>query len=88
MQLLDSFSHKGPNGNHQCLVFELLGPSVDMVLADYHQVQDKFDPETILRVSKQFLEAISFIHSAGMCHGGEGILFSFPPDPAILLCLI
>ena len=34
VQLLDSFMHEGPNGDHQCLVFELLGPSVDKVLAD------------------------------------------------------
>lgn len=42
--LLDSVSHKCPNGNHQCLVFELLGPSVDRVFADYYQAQDKLDP--------------------------------------------
>ena len=28
IQLLDDFEHEGPNGTYQCLVFELLGPSV------------------------------------------------------------
>ena len=42
------------------LVFELLGPSVDKVLADYHEGHDKLCP-------------VEFIHSAGMCHGGKGI---------------
>ena len=71
VQLLDDFSHHGPNGIHQCLVFELLGPAVDIVLADYHEGRDKLDPEIIFRMSTQLLRAIKFIHSAGMCHGGE-----------------
>lgn len=71
VQLLDSFSHHGPNGIHQCLVFELLGPAVDIVLQDYSEGCDKLDPEIILRMSTQLLRAIKFIHSAGMCHGGE-----------------
>ncbi|KAK9438732.1 hypothetical protein VB005_06880 [Metarhizium brunneum] len=33
--LIDSFVHEGPNGSHQCTVTELLGPSVDNVVADY-----------------------------------------------------
>lgn len=72
VQLLDTFTHKGPNGAHQCLVFELLGPSVDKVLSDYHEAHDKLDPETVLRISTQLLKAVKFIHSAGMCHGGKG----------------
>ncbi|KAJ5521292.1 hypothetical protein N7527_005407 [Penicillium freii] len=79
VQLLDSFTHKGPNGVHQCLVFELLGPSVDKVLSDYHESQDELDPETVLRISTQLLKAVKFIHNAGMCHGdisGRNIVFS------------
>ncbi|KAJ5962603.1 hypothetical protein N7501_007544 [Penicillium viridicatum] len=79
VQLLDAFTHKGPNGVHQCLVFELLGPSVDKVLSDYHESQDELDPETVLRISTQLLKAVRFIHSAGMCHGdisGRNIAFS------------
>lgn len=70
VQLLDSFFHDGPNGIHQCLVFELLGPSVDRVLADYHEARDALDPETVFRMSTQLLTAVKFIHDAGMCHGG------------------
>ena len=29
---LDHFDHDGPNGRHQCLVFELLGPTVATVI--------------------------------------------------------
>lgn len=70
-QLLDAFPHKGPNVVHQCLVFELLSPSVDKVLSDYHESHDKLHPETVLRISTQLLKAVKFIYSAGMCHGGE-----------------
>ena len=68
--------HKGPNGVHQCLVFELLGPSVDKVLWDYHEGHDELDPETVLRISTQLLKAIKFIHSTRMCHGGKGAFLS------------
>ena len=71
VQLLDCFSHHGPNGIHQCLVFVLLGPAVDIVLADYNEGCDKLDPEIILRMSTELLRAIEFIHSSSMCHGGE-----------------
>lgn len=80
VQLLDSFSHQGPNGIHQCLVFELLGPSVDMVLADYREGQDALDSETILSMSRQLLKAVQFIHSTGMCHGGKNPFFIYILD--------
>ncbi|KAI9373627.1 kinase-like domain-containing protein [Aspergillus egyptiacus] len=79
VQLLDSFTHKVPNGVHQCLVLELLGPSVDRVLADYREGHDELCTETILRMSTQFSKAVKFIHGAGMCHGdisGRNIAFS------------
>ncbi|KAJ5626710.1 hypothetical protein N7528_004137 [Penicillium herquei] len=73
VQLLDTFTHEGPNGVHRCLVFELLGPSVDQVLSDYHEGRDKIDSETVLQMSTQLLKAVRFIHSVGMCHGGNGL---------------
>ena len=84
VQLLDSFTHEGPNGAHQCLVFELLGPSVDRVLADYYGGQDKLWEETILRMATQLLKAVKFIHSAGMCHGGKCFLNSIFAGAIIL----
>jgi hypothetical protein len=49
----------------------LLGPSVDKVLADYYDSGDTLETEDILRMTEQLLEAIQFIHDAGMGHGGE-----------------
>lgn len=79
IQLLDDFTHDGPNGVHQCLVLELLDPTVDTVLRDYCEGDDKLEPEDILRMSTQLLKAVRFIHSAGMCYGGK-IIF-----PAVFL---
>lgn len=71
VSLLDDFIHQGPNGTHQCLVFELLGPSVGKVIDDYRSFGDTLEMDIILRMSEQLLEAISFIHKAGMGHGGK-----------------
>lgn len=70
-RLIDSFVQTGPNGSHQCLVTELLGPSVDTVVADYHMGGDRLEPETILKMTRQLLEAIAFLHRAGYAHGGQ-----------------
>ncbi|PMD58241.1 putative srpk [Hyaloscypha bicolor E] len=67
---LDDFVHYGLNGCHQCLVFELLGPSVDTITNDYHEGGDQLDPETILKITTQMLEVISFMHKAAYAHGG------------------
>jgi serine/threonine-protein kinase SRPK3 len=70
VQLFDSFDHRGPNGTHKCLVFELLGPTVDFVLIDYCDSHDKLDPMTILNMTKQFLQGVAALHAAGYAHGG------------------
>ncbi|TVY46844.1 Protein kinase [Lachnellula occidentalis] len=74
---LDDFVHQGPNGRHQCLVFELLGPSVDTIAYDYGEDGDQLDPDTIFRITTQLLQGISFIHAAGYVHGGW---ITFPDD--------
>ncbi len=40
IQLLDNFVHHGPNGTHQCLVFELLGPALETTnpTADFYNL--------------------------------------------------
>ena len=74
VQLLDEFFHQGPNGTHQCLVFELLGPTVDMVTYDYYSVdsdpEESLEPDIVLKMSEPLLRAIAFIHEAGYVHGG------------------
>jgi serine/threonine-protein kinase SRPK3 len=69
VQLLDEFTHQGPNGTHKCLAFELLSPSVRYIVEDYHAGGESLEPEAILRLSEQLLQATAFIHGAGMAHG-------------------
>lgn len=71
VQLLDSFSHEGPNGRHNCLVTELLGPSLGSVCSLYALLGQTIRPETIMRASRQLLHAVDFIHRAGLAHGGK-----------------
>lgn len=68
--LIDDFIHKGPNGDHQCLVFELLGPTVDIEVACAHSGNGRIDTDTIVRISSQMLKALAFMHKAGYAHGG------------------
>lgn len=52
VQLFDEFLLQGPNGSHQCLVFELLGPTLDTVVSDYHTVGDTLESENVFRLSE------------------------------------
>jgi serine/threonine-protein kinase SRPK3 len=85
VQLLDDFLHEGPNGCHQCLVFELLGPTVNIIADDYHGEGERLDTETLLRISTQLLQAVAFMHEAGYAHGG--IVVFLPPGRSNFLCL-
>lgn len=76
VQLYDQFLHNGPNGTHQCLVFELLGPSVGAVLRDLTECNMELEPEVIIKLSKQLLRAVAFIHRVGYAHGGM-IVYSY-----------
>lgn len=70
VDLLDDFLHEGPNGCHQCLVFELLGPTINIEIEDLHEIEERLDPENLLRISTQLLQALAFMHKAGFTHGG------------------
>jgi serine/threonine protein kinase len=74
IQLLDHFVHKGPNGSHTCLVLELLGPSLNSVIQQYSDRKHHIPAKTIFKYSKQLLQAVEFLHSSGMAHGGKLIL--------------
>ncbi|KAI0432299.1 kinase-like protein [Xylaria sp. FL1042] len=69
VRLLDCFHHVGPNGTHNCLVMELLGPSLSNVLDCYEYRRQTFRPDTVLRTSCQLLDALAFFHQAGFAHG-------------------
>lgn len=75
VRLLDDFLEESPHGHHQCLVFELLGPTVDIIVNDYHEEGERLDAETILNICLQLLQTVEFIHKAGYAHGGKAMFF-------------
>jgi hypothetical protein len=69
-RLLAAFQITGPNGVHNCLVTELVGPSVARVLRACSLFGETLRPDTILRASRRVLEAVAFAHHIGVVHGG------------------
>ncbi|RYP83309.1 hypothetical protein DL769_001396 [Monosporascus sp. CRB-8-3] len=74
--LYDSFKVAGPNGNHQCLVFPVLGPS----LQNFKVVEALSGPVR-LQVCQQVASAVAFLHDRGICHGdltASNVVFELP----------
>jgi serine/threonine protein kinase len=71
VQLLDDFRIDGANGCHQALVFEMLGPSVDLDIDDAEFEMERMEDEDILKISTKLLQALEFLHKAGHGHGGK-----------------
>jgi len=67
MHLLDHFHHFGPNGVHECMVFELLGSNLLDLIKLYHY---RGIPIKIVKyITKQVLIALDFIHRVcGVIH--------------------
>ncbi|CAB3386341.1 Hypothetical predicted protein [Cloeon dipterum] len=67
VQMLDSFTLTGPNGNHQCMVFDVLGVTLLKLIAesDYKGI-----PLTHVRqVIRQVLEGLHYLHAVcGVIH--------------------
>lgn len=74
-RLLEFFKVSGPNGTHNCLVTELVGPSVARVLRACSVFGETLRPDTVLRASRRLLQAVDFAHQAGVVHGGTYLLF-------------
>ena len=67
--VLDEFTIQGPNGNHRCLVTEVLGPSLRKLAGEV----DEFFPfplEVAKKIAVQLACAVSELHERGIVHGG------------------
>ena len=69
VELLDQFEVSGPNGHHQCLVTEALGP---WVLRGFNH--EPLSPGQSWEVAKQLVEATVYMHSLNIVHGSECFL--------------
>jgi hypothetical protein len=81
MMLKDRFSIRGLNGNHDCLAYEVLGPSIARVRED----SAGFETITYLTLScaikivHQVLLGLDCMHSVGLVHGdiyASNVLFA------------
>ncbi|KAM0230072.1 hypothetical protein ACHAP5_011461 [Fusarium lateritium] len=75
-ELLAEFEHHGPNGIHKCLVFEPMGPSVNVMVEELPQFRPKmwgmkirYPPQMAKRILKQSLQGLAFLHRNGIAHG-------------------
>lgn len=70
ISFLDHFRHKGPNGTHVCMVFEVLGENL-LGLIKRHQ--NKGVPMPLVRqIAKQVLLGLDYMHRCcGVIHTGQ-----------------
>lgn len=82
VQLRDSFWVEGPNGKHQCLVLELLGPSIsdiaDVYLRDY-----RLPAQAARSIARQVFEGADFLARLNIGHGGKSLAITHHFDSRI-----
>jgi hypothetical protein len=74
--MLDYFSVAGPNGTHDCLVLQLLGPNIpDAIETFFH---DERLPATLAKsVARQVLLGLDFLSQNEIGHGGKSKMMNF-----------
>lgn len=65
----DSFQISGPNGTHECLVLELLGPSVADLL-DANSGTERLPGTLAKTIAKQALLGLCVLHEQKIAHAG------------------
>ncbi|KAK2774049.1 serine protein kinase sky1 [Colletotrichum kahawae] len=58
--LLDHFEHRGPHGDHLCLVSKPMGPDVSIFITEFSKA--RIPVATVKKFSKQLLLALSYLH--------------------------
>lgn len=70
MAMQDHFQLDGPNGIHNCLVLELLGPSVADLLDAYY-CNERLPGKLARNIAKQALLGLCYLHEQGIGHAGK-----------------
>ncbi|KJX99875.1 protein kinase [Zymoseptoria brevis] len=66
-ELLHSFTLEGPNGKHDCIVTELLGPSADAAAQRYGR--RRLPGRLAWQAVRQVTKALAYMHEEGVVHG-------------------
>lgn len=76
ISLKDYFKHKGPNGEHGCLVFEAMGPSTAAMVECLPEPllsktgrRERYPIWMARSILRQALLGIDFLHRIGIVHG-------------------
>ncbi|KAG5959016.1 hypothetical protein E4U56_005168 [Claviceps arundinis] len=67
-QMLDHFTHVGPNGTHTCLVLELVGPNV-AEFVDWYGIDNRLPVKLANLFAKQTLQGLDFLATNNIGHG-------------------
>ncbi|KAH6912418.1 kinase-like domain-containing protein [Coprinopsis sp. MPI-PUGE-AT-0042] len=68
LQLLDSFVHQGPNGEHLCVVTEVSGPNLATFLWALAP-EEELTPELARAFVLHLAKGVEYLHSCGIIHG-------------------
>ncbi|KAJ8131840.1 hypothetical protein O1611_g1784 [Lasiodiplodia mahajangana] len=68
IQLLDSFPIEGPNGKHQCLILELLGPNIPELIDSYLR-HGRLPGQVARSIAHQVLVGVDFLAELNIGHG-------------------
>ncbi|KAH6903320.1 kinase-like domain-containing protein [Coprinopsis sp. MPI-PUGE-AT-0042] len=69
LRFLDSFVHRGPNGEHLCVVTEVSGPNLATYLDVGEEEADALTPELARALTLQVAQGLDYLHSCGIIHG-------------------
>lgn len=71
-KMLDQFTLAGPNGNHDCLVLELVGPSVES-LVKYGNMGNRLPAKLAKSFALQAMRGLDLLATNDIGHGSTGI---------------
>ena len=74
IQLLDSFHHPGPNGQHFCLVYKAMGENI--LRTQGRMPSHKIPLPMLKQITRQLLQALDLLHTCDLVH--TGLLRRYP----------
>lgn len=69
LTLWDDFEIAGPNGTHDCLVHEVLGPSIVQVAKE--SGMKRLNASVARETARQIVLGLGWLRSLGVAHGGK-----------------